>query len=376
MKIVLDARILGSEGAGVGKYVDKLLTNLADLDRENDYVVILRAANYHFFNPGSGNFRKVLLDAHWYSFKEQLLLPPLLIKEKPDLVHFPHFNVPLFWRGKFVVTIHDLTLTKYGREISKSRLYPAYLAKKAAYEATLRRAVASSKKIITPSNFVKKELAKVLKVPKEKIVVTHEATSDIFLEYREREISEGEKRKVLATYGIRQPFILTVGNSYPYKNFEGVLTALEILPKNLSVVHVSKKDYFGVRLLDKAKDLGLENRFTLTGLILDENLITLYKLAEAFVFPSLSEGFGLPGLEAMAVGTPVVCSDIEVFKEVYGDAAAYFDPKNAKDLASKIEFIMKNAEFRINLTKKGLEQVKKYSWKKMAEETLKVYESV
>ena len=115
MKIAIDARFLGTEGGGVGKYVDKLLENLAEIDRENEYIVLLRKANFHLFNPTNDNCKKILVDAHWYSVKEQVLIPWILYKEKTDLTHFPHFNVPLAWKGKFVVTIHDLIFDDYGK---------------------------------------------------------------------------------------------------------------------------------------------------------------------------------------------------------------------------------------------------------------------
>jgi len=370
MKIAIDARFLGPEGAGIGKYIDNLLANLAEIDQKNEYVVLLQKSNFHLFNPTNDNFKKILIDTHWYSVKEQFLLPFVISKEKPDLVHFPHFNVPLLFRGKFVATIHDLTLSKYGKEISQSKLYPL---KRLLYSQTLKKAVYGSRKIITPSNFVRRQLMKDFKAPKEKIVVIYEAADKVFIEQGKRDLSIGEKRKVLATYGVKEPFILTVGNSYPYKNVGKVLECLTLLPQNINLVHVSKKDYFSNLLSEKSKKLGLENRFVVTGSVDSEELAILYKSAKAFVFPSLSEGFGLPGLEAVASGCPVVCSNIEVFEEVYGEAALYFNPKDPRDIEEKISLVTTNSELRTQNTRKGLEQVKKYSWKKLAQETLDVY---
>ena len=133
---------------------------------------------------------------------------------------------------------------------------------------------------------------------------------------------------------------------------------------------------FGSDLLKYAKEVGIGNRFILTGHVPSEDLTLLYKSALSFVFPSKMEGFGLPGLEAMSFGCPVIASDINVFKEIYGDACLYFNPSSSKELSLKIQLLLRNNEIRTKLIEKGKKQVKKYSWRKMAEKTLKVYESV
>jgi len=148
MKILIDARFLGPKGLGVGKYVDKLLINLSEIDKKNEYIVLLNESNFNLFNPKSDNFKKVLVNSHWYSLKEQFWVPLNLYKEKTDLVHFPHFNVPLAWNGKFIVTIHDLIFSRHGKEISQSKLYPL---KHLFYNQILKKAVYSSKKILAPS---------------------------------------------------------------------------------------------------------------------------------------------------------------------------------------------------------------------------------
>lgn len=376
MKIVIDARFLGPEGTGVGTYVENLVENLSQIDSKNEYIILLKKSNFHLFNPKGDNFKKIEVNAHWYSVKEQVLIPLAIFREKPDLVHFPHFNVPLAWRGKFVVTVHDLTISEYGRTISTSKFYPAYLAKRFFYNLTLRKALFSSQKILVPSNLVKKDLIKNFKLLKNKVAVTYEAADEFFIKYGKKTISEGEERKVMATYGVKKPFILTVGIPFPQKNIVKVLEALTTLPKELSLVHVSARNKFSENLMETSSRFKVDKRFVQTGRVTNEDLSILYKGAEALVFPSLSEGFGLPGLEAMASGCPVIVSDIEVFKEVYGDAALYFNPKNNLDLANKIESIIQNDELKDEQIKKGLKQVKKYSWEKLAKETLKIYSSL
>src|SRR4030042_4304885 len=134
MKIAIDARYYGPEGTGIGKYVEKLLENLEQLDTKNEYFVILRRDNFHLFNPKNSNFKKILADARWYSVKEQVLLPAVLTRIKPDLVHFPHFNIPLVFPGKFVVTIHDVIKSEYKGPSSTTQALPIYYLKHLGYE--------------------------------------------------------------------------------------------------------------------------------------------------------------------------------------------------------------------------------------------------
>ncbi len=375
MKIVIDGRFLGPEGLGIGKYVEQLLSNLEKIDNKNEYSVLLRKENYHQFKPGR-NFEKVLADANWYSSKEQILIPRILSKEKPDLVHFTHFNVPLAWRGKFVVTIHDLILSEYSKEVSKSSFYPIYLTKNILYNLTFKKATTSSERILSPSSFVKNEILKNYKTKKEKITVTHEAADEFFIAKNKEKTLPLEKKKVLSKHKIKEPYVLTVGNSYPYKNIETVIKSLSTLSSEISLVHLSKRDHFAESLTKLAKRSGVSERFHITGYVTKEELYFLYRQAQAFIFPSLSEGFGLPGLEAMASGCPVLASDIVVFREIYGEAAEYFEPKDPDDLAKKIQFIIHNSEFRVQLINKGFNQVKKYSWNKLAQQTLEVYSSL
>jgi glycosyltransferase involved in cell wall biosynthesis len=376
MKIAIDARFLSPEGLGIGTYTDNLLSNLIEIDNKNEYTVLLRRSNFHLINSNKDNFKKILVDAHWYSAKEQLLVPLALFKENPDLVHFLHFNVPLAWNGKFVVTIHDLTLNKYARQISASKFYPSYLIKKFVYENILKKAVAGSEKIITPSSFVKKDILKHFKLSKDKVIISHEAVDDELKEEGRQELSVGEKKKVLSTYGVKEPFILTVGNSYPYKNIGRILEALKVLPADINLVHVSRRDTFSDGLIQIAKEQSLGERFKVTGFVPREDLIALYKSANVFAFPSFSEGFGLPGLEAMALGCPVACSDTSVFREVYGEAVLYFDPNDSGVVAKVINNLLKNQALREKLVRLGFRQARKYSWRKLAKQTLEVYNSL
>jgi len=376
MKIGIDARFLGPEGAGIGRYVENLLLNLEKIDQKNEYRIFLKKSNFPLFNPKEPNFKKVLADARWYGVKEQILLPPLLVREKLDLVHFPHFNIPLLYPGRFVVTVHDTIKSEFWGKSSTTKVLPVYLAKHVAYEIAIRQAVSRAKKIFTPSGYVKNKLAKDFKVKKEKIVVTHEAVDQSFIKAGRQDVGEGRSNQVLATYGVKKPFILYVGNAFPYKNLDNLLLAMKEVDPKIKLVYVSSRNAFAERFFRKGQQLGLSERIIMAGYIPDEDLMALYKLAECYIFPSFSEGFGLPALEAMAVGCPVVCSNIPVFKEVYEEAALYFNPKSPKDISDKISLVIQNQDLKNQKIGEGFEQVNKYSWKKMAEETLDVYRKV
>ncbi|HSX57792.1 MAG TPA: glycosyltransferase family 1 protein, partial [Candidatus Saccharimonadales bacterium] len=340
MRIGIDARFLGPEGTGIGRYVENLIKNLEIVDEENQYFIFLRSSNYHLYQPKAPNFEKVKADAKWYSLKEQLILPAVLNREKLDLVHFPHFNIPLLYRGKFVVTIHDLTKSLFGDRASSTRSLPIFLAKQNAYKITINQAMARSKKILVPSEFVKKELVKSFDLTNEKIRVTYEGAEEFY--DPKFVVSEGKTRELFNKYSLSEPYIIFVGNTFPYKNVDVILEALTKLPTELKFVCVSPRNRFLEKLIASAGHLGIKNRLTTPGYLSDSDLKVLFKKAVAFVFPSLSEGFGLPGLEAMGVGCPVISSDKTSLPEVYGEAALYFKPDSSKELVGKIEQIMKD----------------------------------
>jgi len=374
MKIAIDARFLGPEGAGLGKYTEKLLEHLQKADKENDYFVILRKYNFDLFNPKNPRFKKILVDARWYSLKEQTLLPKAIRKINPDLVHFLHYNIPLFWNGKFVVTIYDLTKLEFGKAASRISNPISFRLKQAFHDLVLRRVAKRSTAIIAGSKTTENKLADLLSVNRNKITTIYAGTDGLF------QGNQVDKRvhsnKILDKYKIKKPYVIYVGNAFPYKNLAVVLESLKEAEKGLNFVYVSSRSDFVPGLREKAKALNLGGRFISTGYVPDKDLAVLYKQAESYVFPSLSEGFGLPGLEAMAVGCPVIASNIPVLKEIYGDAAIYFDPKKPAELAGKIELIMNDQKLKTDLISKGHEQVKKYSWEKMTRETLDLYKKI
>ena len=377
MKIGIDARFVGPSGTGLGKYAEKLIENLIKIDCKNQYFIFLGKANWDYLKLGK-NFKKILADVPWYSLSEQVKLPKIFEKQSLDLLHVPHFNAPIFYKGLFIITIHDLIHHQFSESSVTTKNPLIFKIKRFGYRFVINYAIKNSQKILVPSNFVKNELIKTFGVNPQKITVTYEAAEE---EYFQKSNVKSQRSNVLEKFSIRKPFLIYVGNAYPHKNLEKLLEAFKILTTNyelktINLILVCPRNVFLKRLQENIEEQGLEDQVSLTGYIPARELSIIFRQAKTYVFPSLSEGFGIPGLNAMAAGLPVICSNIPTLKEVYGDAALYFNPHNPKDIAAKIQEVITNQQLSSDLVEKGREQVKKYSWQKMAQETLDVYESV
>lgn len=369
MKIGIDARFFGRMGKGLGRYTQKLIEHLEAIDRENQYVVFLRRENFDEYQPYNKNFTKVLADYRWYSFAEQLFFPRLLNKYKFDLMHFPHFNVPILYRRKFVLTIHDLILLHFPT-LRATLLNPLfYWMKYVAYKWAIGSAISRAQKIIAVSNFTKNDIIGQYPRALEKITVTHEACDDLC------RISNVPPHLILEKCGIIKPYLLYVGNAYPHKNLEKLIDAFELISAehpNMQLALVGKEDFFYKRLKEYSFRKNVANVHFL-GFVSDQDLDVLYRFAGVYVFPSLYEGFGLPPLEAMAKGAVVVSSDHACMKEVLGDAAIFADAKNAEGFANAVINVLDDKNLRQELVQRGYQQIKKYSWEKMVHETLLIY---
>ena len=374
MRIGIDGRIWGSSGRGVGRYVQNLVENLEKVDKKNEYVIFLRQGSFNLYQPRSKNFKKVLADIPWYGAEEQIALPALFSQENLDLLHVPHFNVPLLYRGKMVVTIHDLTMLKFGGRETSTLNLGLFLVKRVGLELILRQAVSRAAAIITPSKFVKDDVSRTFQVPKSKIFVTYEAG---VLSGKERSSKEKKIENVLEKYRISSPYFLYVGGFYPHKNLSRLIEAIKILNEELGqpaqLVLVGTKDAFLEKLVREAMYQGALKYLSLTGQVSDADLIDLYRSATAYVQPSLSEGFGLPTVEAMALGVPVVQADASSLPEIAGAAALYFNPQDSREMAKSLKKVLTSEKIRSRLTKAGLSRAKDFSWEKMARETVKIY---
>lgn len=363
MKIAIDARMIGWTGPGT--YTKRLLEFLQHIDQTNDYTVLLLKRNWESWEPKSPNFKKLLADFEPYSASEQIGLAYLLYRLKPNLVHFLMPNIPIFYFGRHITTVHDLTLIDYN---TSRRVKWVYAVKRRVFRLVMWVAVRFSAHLITPTKFVKRQIVERYRTDESKITVTYEAVDTM-----------NTKPESIERYSLPKEFILSVGNFYPYKNLGLVIDALVKLKANgrrVNFVAVGKTDYFTELLKRKAETLGVEDQVVFTGYATTGQLVSLYEKASLYVFPSLSEGFGLPGLAAMAQGVPVLAAKASCLPEVYGDAAMYFDPNDATSLASAITALLDAPAKLLQLKQAGSRQAEKYSWLKMASETLAVYEKL
>ena len=364
MKIGIDCRLW--DETGVGRYIRNLVYSLQILDNKNEYVlfVLNRDRQEILKQVQNDNFRIVEADIRWHTLEEQLKLPQILNRGNLDLVHFPYFSAPVFYNRPFVVTIHDLIINHFSTGRASTLPFPIYSLKLLGYKFIMSQAVKKAKKILTVSSATKEEILDHWRVKENKVVVTYEGVD-------EKVRSSKSKVKSL----VKGKYFLYVGNAYPHKNLERLLEAFDGLNSDVGLVLVGKEDYFYKRLKEKVQRMKLLDKVIFLQNVNDGELASLYKNAIVLVVPSLMEGFGLSALEAMANRCLVLASDIPALYEVCGNAAIYFDPKNSNDIAEKLmkALNLKNLQ-REEIKKKAAEWLKKFSWRKMAKETLDVYE--
>ncbi len=386
--IGIDARFYGPLGKGLGRYTQEIVDNVIALDSKEhlfDYIIFLSPDNFDEFICPNNNVRKELIKSRWYTLSEQFEIPYKWWRAKVDLMHFPHFNVPLIKPGSYVVTIHDLILTKFPTHRA-STLHPlVYWLKDKAYRLIIASAVSHAKKIITVSKFTKIDLIDQFRASADKIEITYEGVANLTKGNDSLFVTKLDNKKTLALYNVSGPFLLYVGNAYPHKNLDGLITAFSQLHgkrPDLRLVLVGKEDYFYNRIKEIAKSNNLwqkENRnsaIIFTGYVPDVDLEALFQEAAIYVFPSLYEGFGLPPLEAMAHGCPVASSNRASMPEVLGEAAIYFDPENKEEMAEVISSVLNDKSKREQLIALGYLQVKKYSWWECARITSQIYRYV
>ncbi|MFA9262109.1 MAG: glycosyltransferase family 4 protein [Undibacterium sp.] len=381
MRIGIDARFYGSLGKGLGRYTEKLITQLERLDDAVEYVIFLRRENFDEYQPKSRRFKKILADYPWYGWREQILFPRLLKEQRLDLIHFPHFNVPFLVRIPFIVTIHDLILLHYPT-VKASELPPfLYWLKYIVYRFVISAAVRRARAIITVSRFTETDLETAYPVARGKVTVTLEAADDFchwihptkeqaFLE--SLELCEFDQ-----TPGVTRlkPFVLYVGNAYPHKNLGLIIKLAKHFPE-LTFLCVGKEDFFYRTFHHEVESAGCNN-IRLVGYVDDRSLGSLYRRASAYIFPSLYEGFGLPGLEAMTYGTPVVAARAGSLPEIYAEAAYFFEPDSLPSCSRALESALDESDLVSEQQRTiRFHQADRFSWEPMARETRELYETV
>lgn len=360
--IVIDARIRRSS---TGRYADRLIEHLQKVDTVNRYTILVEPDDQ--WQPTADNFSVVPCKYAQFSFNplDQIGFAMQLHRLKPDLVHFTMTQQPLLYFGNIVTTTHDLTMLEYAR----AGQLPQWLhqVRMRLYKFLMWWSHKKSKRIIVPTEYVKQDVAKYHPFTKDKLAVTLEAS--------EPPLNMAATKPA----NIRNPFLLYVGRAFPHKNLETLVKAFEKLQTShdeLNLVLAGKKEHYYEQLEVFASSSAAKDNILFTGFVTDAELKWLYQNAEAYVFPSLSEGFGLPGLEAMAHGCPVVSSNATCLPEVYQDAAIYFDPTDTDDMAAKIDQVVSDKKLAKELVSKGKKLLPRYSWRKMAEETLEIYNSI
>lgn len=358
MRIVIDGRIIASS---TGRYIERLLTYLEKLDDKNEYVVLMRSKDVGVWEPSKHNFSVVIADMDDYSLAEQFALKRLLLDLKPDLVHFCMPQQPILYRGKKVTTIHDLFQLRASNPTKNQFIYKF---KQFIGWFVFKSIIRSNNHIITDSNYSKREIEQFSKKAVGK-------TTTIYLS------ADALSSKKSQPYDLpSKRYILYVGQQSSHKNIRRLIKAHQELiasRPDLWLVLVGTVNPVAQLNKDWVEKNGYKN-ILFTGFVADEQLAWLYEHALCYGFSSLMEGFGLPGLEAMRHGTPLVSSNTTCSPEIFGNAAIYFDPRSVDDIATKLGQVIDSSKVRAELTKKGYEQVEKYSWEKMARETHAIYE--
>lgn len=359
MKIAVDAREFSTS---TGRYIRKLLEYLEKVDEnsEHNYVIMLKSEDYNKYQPKAKNFSKVKADFKEFTFVEQVSFLRFCRNLKVDLIHFAMVQQPVLYKGATVTTMQDLTTLRFLNPVKN----PAVMKFKQKIYAWVNKQVAKkSNQIIVPTNFVKQDIIDFTHADSKKITVTYESADKI--------IEEPEPIRQL----VNKDFIMYVGQPFSHKNLRRLIDAFVILQKSQPSLHLvlagKLNEVYKIHVR-YVKKIGLKN-VVFTDFVSEGQLRWLYENCQAYIFPSLSEGFGLPGLEAMAHGAPVVSSNATCLPEVYGEAAYYFDPLSIEDMAEKINDVLGSTQLRESLIKKGSVQVQKYSWAKMAKQTLAVY---
>lgn len=353
MRIGIDARFYGTLGKGLGRYTAELIRGLEVLDSTHEFVVYLRPENAGEYVPTKSNFQKVVVDLPWYGLREQLWWPRFLGGQKLDLIHFPHFNVPMLCPVPFVVTIHDLILLRYPTVEATTHTPLIYWAKHYAYRLVLWVAIRRARAIITVSRFVADDLRTRFRFLTKPVTITHEAA---YRSHTPPPNADAPKEGYM-----------TLGNAYPHKNLEWLGEFFATRVETLTLV--GKMDVFRTKL--RTKFSGQAN-LKFPGELSDTEVEATLTSTCALILPSLYEGFGLPLLEAQVLGTPVLANFDTALPEVGGMGAVYFQSTTPESLRRSMT-LFGRPHLRVWLVLRGQTNAQGYSWPRLAEDTCCVY---
>lgn len=357
-RIGIDARLIYQTGVGV--YIRNFLYFLSQqyLTDVEFYIYASAddAAKFVTMNKEVAackafHFREC--EVKWHGIAEQTIFLGQLNQDHLDLMHFTYFSWPALYRGRFIATVHDITPLTHatGRLSVQNPLW--YRLKHYIFRLVFTRQIMKAERLIVPTRAVEKEVMDYFKIPADKITPIYEGLNFEF-----------PRESVSPT--LNYPYLLYVGNFYPHKNVDALIAAFTKVQEkgDFRLVLVGPENYF-------SRELALSDRVILRTDVKSQDLADLYKHAYALVFPSFAEGFGLPIVEAMHFGTPLILSDIPVFREIAGDQAVYFDPHSVDSIHDMIQSVIHSV--LINPLKPTHLDESKYSFRTMAEQTLKLY---
>jgi glycosyltransferase involved in cell wall biosynthesis len=367
VRIGIDARKL--HDFGIGTYIRNLLRQLARMDERTEYVVVCRPEDREALSTLGDNFRAVPESAPNYSVAEQVKIPLALQRERVTLFHAPHYVLPALVRCRSVVTIHDCI----------HLMFPQYLPNRFAFayaKTSIGMAAKRATRVLTVSESSKRDILRFVDAEPDKIDVIYNAYDERFA----IDPAEEDVVRVRERFQLQDEFVLYAGNVKPHKNLERLIEAFQIVRKrgldHLKLVMIGDEisKYTALRRAVHRYQLHKYVRFL--GYLPEETLAVMYRLAGVFVFPSLYEGFGLPPLEAMASGTPVVTSNVSSLPEVAGDAAILVDPYDPAAIADGIFRVLTDERLRKHLSQRGLARAGMFSWEQSVRRVHKIYADV
>ena len=367
MRIAIDARKL--RDFGIGTYIRNILIELSRLDQTTEYVVLCRPDDQGSGEVLGRNFRMVPETAPTYSIAEQIRIPLSLARERVTMVHEPHYVLPPAIRCRSVVTIHDCI----------HLMFPQYLPSKLAYvyaKGSMWSATRKADRVLTVSEASKRDILRFFDIPPEKVAVIYNAIDERFLGPADTVRMDLTRQR----YQLDHPFVLYVGNIKPHKNIERLVEAFAIArrtgPDNLTLIIIGDELSKYPVLRQSVHRHKLDKHVRFLGFQPQETLAAFYRLARAFVFPSLYEGFGLPPLEAMACGTPVVTSNVSSLPEICGDAALLVDPHDSNAIADAIILAVTDETLRADMIARGLARARDFSWPQSVGKIHQIYMDV
>lgn len=366
MIIGLASEWIGEQVGGPERYATNLIRHVVRVDADNKFVIFVTPRGARCLSDLADSrvvLRPTPLNSRWYYVPFGL---PLEVLKKPvDLLHATFTVVPWCPGKRIVLTVHDVSPSVH------PEFFPPMLRHR--YNWLLARGVARADSIIVPSEASKRELLEHYRVAQEKVTVIYEGVDDVFAP----EVSEFSAPAEDPGWEIPSDFILYIGRFQMRKNLERLLEAFDLLRKRfgseLKLVLAGKDMWHQQRIAEKIQSLGLEKDVICPGYVPDRTLETLYRKARVFAYPSIHEGFGIPPLEAMARGVPVMASNRSAMPEILGDAAVYADPYDVGEMAHALERLLSDEQLRQQMIQRGKERIKRYSWQTAARETLDVY---